>query len=137
MSSLCEQLVNKGKVEVNGASMHRPMDPALFAELRRIGNNANQIAHALNSNLPPDVQMAWRTARDLLHAIARQELFLQQVATARAAPVTEDGANAFIHQLAQALSTRTPSNDSPPAQARHVFQRSVQLHPSRRREGHE
>jgi hypothetical protein len=44
---------------------------------------------------------------------------------------------AFVQQLAQALSQGNPSNDPTPAQARHVFQRSVQVHPARRGQGHD
>jgi hypothetical protein len=116
VSGLCERLVREGRVEVRAEAHHRPIDPVLFAELRRIGNNANQIAHALNGNLPPDTQLAWRTVRDLLQMLMRDEMFAQQIA---------------------ALRTRSPANDPPPAQARPVFQRSVQLHPARRGQEHE
>lgn len=116
VSGLCERLVCEGKVEA--AVGHRPMDPALFAELRRLGNNANQIAHALNSNLPPDVQIAWQTARDLLRTLCREEMAAQL--------------GSYIQDIAEALKPKSPANDPPPAQARHVFQRSVQLHPARR-----
>lgn len=115
VSGLCERLVREGKVEASAE--HRPMDPSLFAELRRIGNNANQIAHALNSNLPPDVQFAWRTANELLRAIGREEMFVQQIA--------------------EALKTRSVANDPPAPQTRDVFQRSVQVHPARRGQGYE
>ena len=117
MSSLCEKLVNKGKVDVASDAAHRRMDPVLFAELRRIGNNANQIAHALNSNLPPDVQYAWKTASELLRALGREEMFIQQ--------------------LAEALRTRPVANDPPAPQTRDVFQRSVQIHSARPRQGHD
>lgn len=137
VSGLCERLVCDGKVEPGTLAGHRPMDPAVFAELRRIGNNANQIAHALNSNLPADVQFAWRTAKDLLGLLARLELSEQKaVFESECSPPRKDTA-AFIQELAQALSPRTAVNDPPPTQARHVFQRSVQVHPSRRGQGHE
>lgn len=135
MSSLCEQLVNKGRVEAAPETAHRRMDPSVFVELRRIGNNANQIAHALNSNLPPDVQFAWRTARDLLQLFARQELQLQQVASER--PRQAEGEQPFVNRIAEALNTRTPVNDWSIPQARDVFQKSVLVHPARRGQGHE
>lgn len=135
VSGLCERLVCDGKVEIGIGGGHQPMDPALFAELRRLGNNANQIAHALNSNLPPDVQFAWKTVSDLLRAIARQELLTQQAASERPREGVRD--QAFVNKIAEALRTRTPVNDSPTPQARDVFQRRVQLHPARRGQEHE
>lgn len=137
VSGLCERLVTQGKVEAVAASGHRPMHPAYFAELRRIGNNANQIAHALNSNLPPDVQFAWRTALDLLQLLAREELRSQQALSERPRSVQQDPANSFTDAIAQALRTRTQANDPPTPQARDIFQRRVQVHPARRGQGHE
>jgi hypothetical protein len=116
VSGLCERLVCEGNVEIE-TGRHQMMDPALFAELRRIGNNCNQIAHALNSNLPPDTMFAYRTVAGLIETLARDEMLAQQIAAA--------------------LRTRKPANDSPAPQARDVFQRSVQLHPARRGQGHE
>jgi hypothetical protein len=111
VSGLCEKLICEGRVEAGPASGYRPMDPALFAELRRIGNNLNQVAHAVNTGLPPDVNFAWRSTNDLVHVLMREEMLAQQIAT---------------------LRMRTTANDSPPPQTRDVFQRSVQLHPARR-----
>ncbi|MGD9785928.1 MAG: plasmid mobilization relaxosome protein MobC [Hyphomicrobiaceae bacterium] len=110
VSGLCERLVRDGCIEVRASAQHRPMDPALFAELRRIGNNANQIAHAINGNLPPATQLAWQTVSDLLRTLMRDEMLAQQI---------------------QALRTRTQANDPPPPQARPVFQRSVHIYPAR------
>ena len=135
MSSLCEQLVTKGRVEIAPDSGHRRMDRALFVALSRIGNNANQIAHALNSNLPADVHKAWRTASDLLRLLAREELQSQRTASEPSRQVQRDDCDSYVQKLAQALSTRTPVNDSPAPQTREVFQRSVQLHPARRGQG--
>ena len=56
VSGLCERLVTQGKLEVIPAA-NAELHPALFAELRRIGNNINQLAHAANGLLPPDVRM--------------------------------------------------------------------------------
>ncbi len=50
------------------------MAPELFNELRRIGNNVNQIAHAVNSGLPPAVQDAYRHAARLLDLLLADEL---------------------------------------------------------------
>ncbi len=113
VSGLCEQLVLVGKVDMSARPSYRAMDPALFTELRRIGNNVNQIAHATNSNLPADVMFAWRSVNKLMSALLSDELLSQKIA---------------------ALRTRTFDNDSPPPQTRAEFQRSVRVHPARRTE---
>jgi len=112
-SGLCERLVLEGKVDMSARPSYRAMDPALFTELRRIGNNVNQIAHAVNANLPPDLMMAWRSIEGLLTNLLSAEL---------------------ISQKTEALRTRTDPIDSPPPQARNIFQRSVRVHPARRTE---
>ncbi|MCC7250441.1 MobC family plasmid mobilization relaxosome protein [Hyphomicrobium sp.] len=113
VSGLCEQLVLTGKVDMSARPSYRAMDPALFTELRRIGNNVNQIAHATNNNMPTEVMSAWRTINKLLSTLLSDELLAQKIA---------------------ALRTRTPDSDPPPPQTRAEFQRSVQLHPARRAE---
>ncbi|MGE5512897.1 MAG: plasmid mobilization protein [Bacteroidota bacterium] len=113
VSGLCERLVRDGRIVSGPRPAYTVMDPALFNELRRIGNNANQIAHALNSNLPADTRFAWKTAHDLISALLSEELAKQKT---------------------QALRTRTIANDSPPPQTRAEFQRSVRLYPARRRD---
>lgn len=110
VSGLCERLVREGKVDTSARPAYRAMDPALFAELRRIGNNINQVAHAINGNLPADVMFAWRSMNDLLSAMLSDELMSQKIAS---------------------IKSRTPTHDPPPAQARNVFQRSVSVHPAR------
>ncbi|PPD00091.1 MAG: hypothetical protein CTY31_09390 [Hyphomicrobium sp.] len=113
VSGLCESLVLTGKVDMSARPSYRAMDPALFTELRRIGNNVNQIAHATNSNLPTDVMFAWRSVNNLMSALLSDELLSQRLATLRA---------------------KIAAHDSPPPQARDVFQRSVRVHPARRPE---
>jgi len=113
VSGLCERLVLEGKVEMGARPAYRAMDPALFTELRRIGNNVNQIAHATNSNLPTEVMYAWRTINTLLSTLLAAELLSQKIAT---------------------LRTRTTADDPPAPQARAEFQRSVRVHPARRTE---
>lgn len=112
-SGLCERLVLEGKVEMDARPSYKAMDPALFTELRRIGVNINQIAHAVNGNLPPDLLMAWRSVEGLLTTLLAAELLTQRK---------------------EALRTRTSPHDPPPPQARDVFQRSVRVHPARRTE---
>ncbi|MBR2537098.1 MAG: MobC family plasmid mobilization relaxosome protein [Hyphomicrobium sp.] len=113
VSGLCERLVLDGKVETSAEPSYKLMDPALFTELRRIGNNVNQIAHAVNGNLPPDLMMAWSSVHSLLTNLLAAEL---------------------IKQKTSALRTRTDDDGTPPPQARDVFQRSVRVHPARRPE---
>ena len=46
-----------------------PADPAVLYELKRIGNNINQIAHAVNGSLPPDVKFTVQSFRHLFEAL--------------------------------------------------------------------
>jgi len=113
VSGLCERLVLEGKVEMSARPSYKAMDPALFTELRRIGNNINQIAHAVNSNLPPDLLMACRSIEALLTTLLSAEL---------------------VQQKSDFRKPWTGTNDTPPPQARSIFQRSVRVHPARRTE---
>lgn len=61
----------------------------LVNELKRIGNNLNQMAHARNSDLPVD-RGAFRTVlADILVALCREEMLRKRVAAA-AREVTEE-----------------------------------------------
>lgn len=113
VSGLCERLVLEGKVEMDARPAYKAMDPALFTELRRIGNNINQIAHAVNANLPPDLLFAWRSVESLLTTLLSAEL---------------------VKQKTNFRKPWTGTNDTPSPQARDVFQRSVRVHPARRTE---
>lgn len=110
VSGLAERLVRDGRITIAQSDIPAPLSPALMAELKRIGNNLNQIAHALNSNLPPDVNFTVSTLHNLIQQLARDEILAERV---------------------KAASNRIPSNDSAPAQARPEFQRSVQLRAAR------
>lgn len=44
-------------------------DPAVLHELKRIGNNINQIAHAVNTGLPPDITFTVQSFRQLFEAL--------------------------------------------------------------------
>ena len=113
VSGMCERLVRDGKIIAGPRPAYNAMNPALFTELRRIGNNANQIAHAVNSNLPPDQLLAWRTVHQLITLLLSEEL---------------------LKQKAQSLTTRSIADDTPPPQTRAEFQRSVRVHPARRQD---
>ena len=86
----------------------RNIPPEVVNELKRIGNNVNQIAHAVNSGLPPDIR---HYGKQLL-------LILQVIETHGLDPRTVKTGN-----------LKAPGNDSPPPQTRAEFQRSVHLYP--------
>jgi hypothetical protein len=111
VSGLCERLVTQGRLEIVSAN-HAVLHPAMFAELRRIGNNINQLAHAANGLLPPDVRMTVRNFNKLFQLIIQNEL--------------------IVRRMNEDLQTGKTANDSAPPSARDQFQGSVQLHPARR-----
>ena len=112
ISGLCARLVEHGKVVVTTDSTALPLP--LINELKRIGNNLNQLAHAANAGLPPSQRQMAADFRDLLDTIEQNELL-----SSRRTPLTE---------------ARLIANDSTPASARSQFQRSVHVHPARSRE---
>lgn len=61
-------------------------DPAVVYELRRIGNNINQIAHAVNAELPPDVQLTIEQFRHLFEALADEPQFRSRLDEIRKDP---------------------------------------------------
>lgn len=87
----------------------RNLPPEVVYELKRIGNNINQIAHAVNSGLPPDIR----------HYSKQLLLILQVIETHGLDPRTVKDGN-----------FKAPGNDSPPSQTRAEFQRSVHLYPA-------
>lgn len=105
------RVLKKRSGEGQPAIVHHAMDPGLFAELRRIGNNLNQVAHAINGGLPPHVMNAYRAVHELVQTLTRDEMLAQRIAT---------------YQQAQ-----TQANDSTPPPPRHEFQRRVHVRPSR------
>ncbi len=86
----------------------QPVPPELLAELRRIGNNINQIAHAVNSGLPVDTRRLVQHMKALLDLIHEHNL----------SPRPPDK-----------QTQRQTANDPAPAQTRNEFQRSVHLYP--------
>ena len=110
VSGLAERYLRHGKIEVKQSDRPAPLAPALLAELKRIGNNLNQIAHAVNSNLPPQLQYTASTLHQLIEQLARDEVLAQRI---------------------KAAATHVSNHDPAPPQARSEFQRSVQLHPAR------
>ena len=112
LTGYCELRILKSKVEITQSNIHR-MDAALFAELRRIGNNVNQIAHAINSGLPPHLQLAASTLNGLLHALLRDELLKRRI---------------------EALRTRTDFNGATPPETGVQLQGRLRVYPARRRQ---
>jgi hypothetical protein len=104
-------LIVDGKLPEPAHVLAPTMHPALFAELRRIGNNANQIAHAVNSGLPPELQNAYRQAARLLDLLLADELSIRR----------------------NALRMRTAAHDSAHSQAGIELQRGVRVYPARSR----
>lgn len=111
VSGLCERLVTQRRLEVV-ATPHAELHPALFAELRRIGNNINQLAHCANNLVAPDQRAIVKHFKDLFELIIQNELVVRRI--------NED------HR------TKSIANDSAPPPTRDQFQRSVQLRPARR-----
>lgn len=111
VSGLCERLVTQGKLEVVSAA-HPELHPALFNELRRIGNNINQLAHAANGLMPPDVRMTVNNLNKLMQLLIQNEL--------------------IVRRMNEDLKNGRTANDSAPPSTRDEFQRSVQLRPARR-----
>lgn len=59
-------------------------DPAVLHELKRIGNNINQIAHATNSNLPPSLQLVTQAYQQLFETLADADGFQRRIAALKA-----------------------------------------------------
>lgn len=103
------------------AEMHEPapapqqmaLPPDVARELSRIGNNINQMAHAINSGLPPEPRDMVRKLKTVLDIIHDNRIAPASNPRQRKSPI------------------RSANDGSPPPQTRQEFQRSVQLHPTR------
>jgi hypothetical protein len=113
LAAYCERVILKSRIEVAKTTVHR-MDPPVFAELRRIGNNVNQIAHAVNSGLPPHVEFAAKTINDLLLTLLRDDLLNRRI---------------------EALRTRTQFDGAAPPETGVQLQGRLRVYPARRRQG--
>lgn len=89
LSGLAEKLVTKGKVVVP-ALPPTSLDLDTLYELKRIGNNLNQIAHAVNSNLPPATQTAANNLIRLLKVLVTHHYFVSRLEAAGAQENTDD-----------------------------------------------
>ena len=61
------------------SATHAELHPAVFAELRRIGNNINQLAHAANGLMPPDVRMMVGNFDKLFKLLTQNELIARRM----------------------------------------------------------
>lgn len=117
-----EHLVENKRVEASlggGSSLSVP----LLNELKRLGNNLNQITHAVNSGLPPDTMMAAVTLRDLLKVLLDHELAAGRSVAAPAPKPTPKPTEP---------EQRIPSHDPPASSTGHEFQGRLRLYFARR-----
>ena len=113
LAPYCQSVALKRRLTVATVTFHR-MEPALFAELRRVGNNVNQIAHAINSNLPPHVQFAAQSLNAVLQTLLRDDLLNRRI---------------------EALRTRTHFHGAAPPETGVQLQGRLRVYPARRRQG--
>lgn len=84
VSAFAAQVLAKGQVTVEASPAPHTIAPALLAEFKRIGNNVNQIAHALHARgLVPQHGVA-HAFNDFMRALLKDE-----VLKARAAPAAD------------------------------------------------
>lgn len=103
ISGLAEQLVCKGRVAVVTRA-EAGLDRAMVSELKRLGNNLNQIAHAANAGLPPSIPAAATALHGLMTLLLKDHYFVTRL---------------------EAAGSREAANDSGSAQAREEFQRNA------------
>lgn len=70
VSAFSARLLNGGKVSVEPKA-ELSVPPELLAEFKRIGNNANQIAHAMNSRKPVPEGAVAKIFRDMVMALTQ------------------------------------------------------------------
>lgn len=113
LTGYCEILLLNPKVEIAQTTVHR-MEPVLFAELRRVGNNLNQVAHAINSGLPPHQLLAAQALNGVLQTLLRDELLNRRI---------------------EALRMRTDFDGTANAKTGVQLQGRLRVYPARRRQG--
>lgn len=113
LTAYCEVLMLRRKIEIANTTVHR-MDPALFAELRRIGNNVNQVAHAINAGLPPHLVLAANALNGVLHTLLRDDLLNRRI---------------------EALRMRTEFDGAAPPEKGVQLQGRLRVYSARRRQG--
>lgn len=96
-------------------------DPAAVAELKRIGININQIAHAANAGLPADVSLTVHSFARLFEALAEPEAFRKRLEAIKAAPARQEPAKP-APQPAQPAPAPTPQPKPAPVAMTVSFQ---------------
>jgi hypothetical protein len=114
IAGLAERKITQGGVVVQGSA--GTLDAGTLYELKRIGNNLNQIAHAVNGQLPPEPLAVAKNLNGLVQILLRHHYFAARIPDA------------------MALERQ---NDSTAPQAREEFQRSAALRPPRREGEHD
>lgn len=87
------------------------LSPVLHGELKRIGNNLNQLTHAANAGLTPRSLSLIRTLDGIITLLTEDETTAPRIRAARTA--------------------RTIANDTPPSQKGIELQRGVRLYSAR------
>lgn len=87
------------------APQYRRLPPDLVEQFIRIGNNLNQIAHAANADLPPQLRYAAQTLKAILDLIIENDL-----------SPNPDAARQMADLVTRMLSsqTKTPRSPRPP-----------------------
>ncbi len=116
-----EHLIEKRRVELPAGSDGGLSTP-LINQLKRLGNNLNQMTHAVNAGLPADTAIAAKTLRDLITLLLEHELTAKRIATAK-----ETATDATIAE-------RSTPHDTPPASTGNELQGKLRLHFARRLE---
>ena len=103
-------LLHEASPPVAPPSQPDGMHVVLINELKRIGNNLNQLTHAANAGLPPHVKSLTKTLQELIALLLENELTGPRIRETLKRPI---------------------ANDSSPSQKGIELQRGVRLYPAR------
>jgi hypothetical protein len=78
VSAFAAQSLSTGRVTVE-VTPSSALHPSLVAELKRIGNNVNQIATVLNAGRYAPIRNIVVQMRDLLHTLVRDEVLAARI----------------------------------------------------------
>lgn len=91
VSAWAAQALTKGQVTVETRPAALVLPPDLIAEFKRIGNNVNQIAHALNARKPVAEKAVADAFLDFVKALLRDEYLRSRAAPGAAAFLKSSG----------------------------------------------
>lgn len=83
LSGYCHAAATRRRVVHAPTVVHTYLNPVLHAELRRIGNNLNQLAHAAHAGIHHDHRETYRQIHELLQTMLRDELLAQRFKQSR------------------------------------------------------